>query len=92
VSNLFEKPWSQRKAPTPTNRVTEIRRELTANYRIDIGRNFSMLIAMTGAAQTRRGLEQTPTRSVNLFDRPLKTANVLPIRLIPQIEEIHGRN
>ena len=51
-----------------------------------------MLIATTGTAQTRRGSDQAPTQSVNLFDRPLKTANILPIQLIPHIEEVHGRN
>ena len=51
-----------------------------------------MLIAMTNAAQTRCGSDQAPTQSVNLFDRPPKIANVLPIRLISHIEEVHGRN
>jgi hypothetical protein len=90
VSNLFEKPWSQRKAPARRSRVPEISRELTANYGIDIGRNFSMLIAMTGTVRIRRGWDKAPTPSVNLFDRPLKTANVTPIQMIPHIEEVHG--
>jgi hypothetical protein len=34
-----------------------------------------MLIAMTGAAQTRPGLDQVPSQSVNLLDCRLKTAN-----------------
>jgi hypothetical protein len=55
-----------------------------------------MLIAMTGAAQTRRGLDQAPTQSVDFPDCRLNTANVLrrglPIRLISRIEEVHGRN
>jgi hypothetical protein len=77
-------------------RSKDISRELMAKYRIDIGRNFSMLVAMTAAAQTRRGLGQVPTQSVNLLDCRLKTANVLrhglSIRLISHLEEVHGRN
>jgi len=49
-----------------------------------------MLIAMTGTLRIRCGWDQTPTPSVNLFDRPLKTANVTPIQMIPHIEEVHG--
>jgi hypothetical protein len=55
-----------------------------------------MVIAMMGAAQTRPGLDQVPTQSVNRLDCPLKTANVprqgLSIRLISHLEEVHGRN
>jgi hypothetical protein len=55
-----------------------------------------MVIAMAGAAQTRRGFDQVPTQSVNLLDCRLKTANVLrhglSIRLISHLEEVHGRN
>ena len=55
-----------------------------------------MLIAMTGAAQTQRELDQPPTQTLNFLDCRLKTANVprkgLPIQLISHIEEVHGRN
>ena len=55
-----------------------------------------MLIAMTGAAQTRRGPDQASTQSVDFPDCRLNTANVLrgglPIRLISHLEEGHGRN
>ena len=53
-----------------------------------------MLIAMTGASQTRRGLDQLPTQSVNRLDFRLNTANVLrqglAIQLISHLD--HGRN
>jgi hypothetical protein len=55
-----------------------------------------MLVAITGAAQTRRGLDHASTQSVGFPDCRLKTANVprqgLPIRLISHLEEVHGRN
>ena len=55
-----------------------------------------MLIAMTGAAQTQRELDQPPTQTQNFLDCQLKTANVLrqglPIQLISHVEEGHGRN
>jgi hypothetical protein len=55
-----------------------------------------MLIAMTGAAQTRRGLDEVPRQSVDFLDCRLKTANVLrqnlPAQLISHLEEGHGRN
>jgi hypothetical protein len=53
-----------------------------------------MLIAIMGARQ--KGLDQVPTQSVDLLDCRLKTVNVLQqnssIRLISQVEDIHGRN
>ena len=55
-----------------------------------------MLVAMTAAAQTRRGLDQVPTQGVNRLDCRLETTNVLrqglPIRLISRLEEVHGGN
>jgi len=55
-----------------------------------------MVIAITGAAQTRPGLDQAPTQGVNRLDCRLETTNVLrqglPIRLISRLEEVHGGN
>jgi hypothetical protein len=95
VSNPFESV-GQNAAPAPGFRLREIGKELRANYRIDIGRNFLMLIAMTDAGQTQRQLDEPPTQTLNFLDCRLKTANVLrqglPIPLIPHVEEVHGRN
>jgi hypothetical protein len=53
-----------------------------------------MLIAIMGAR--RKGLDQVPAQSVDSLDRRPKTVNVLQqnssIRLISQLEDIHGRN
>jgi hypothetical protein len=53
-----------------------------------------MLIAIMGAR--RKGLDQVPMQSVDFLDCQLKTVNVLQqdpsIRLISQLEDIHGRN
>jgi hypothetical protein len=95
VSNPFESVVRTRH-PRPGIRLRKIGWELRANYRIDIRRNFSMLIAMTDAGQTQRQLDEPPTQTLNFLDCRLKTANVLrpglPIPLIPHIEELHGRN
>src|SRR5258705_13478380 len=74
--------------------LRESSRELTARYRIDVRRNFSMLIAIMGAAQN--GLDQAPTQSVDFLDCRLKTVNVprqtSSIRLTSHREDVHGRN
>jgi hypothetical protein len=55
-----------------------------------------MLIAMTGAAQTRRALDHAPAQTPNFLDDRLKTANAsrdgLPIQLITNNNEFHGRS
>jgi hypothetical protein len=55
-----------------------------------------MLIAMTRVAQTRRALDHAPAQTLNFLDGRLKTANVsadgLPIQLIPNNNEFHGRS
>jgi hypothetical protein len=71
--------------------------ELTAKYRIKgLEEFFEMLIAMTGAGQTQRGLDRAPTQTLNFLACRLKAANVSrqrsPIQLIPHIEDVHGRN
>jgi hypothetical protein len=45
-----------------------------------------MLIAMTGAAQTRRELDQAPTQTLNFLDCRLKNANVLRKGLTDSID------
>jgi hypothetical protein len=50
-----------------------------------------MLIAMTAAAQTRRGLDQAPTQNMNYLDCRLKTANVLRKGLADSIDLQHQR-
>jgi hypothetical protein len=94
VSNLFESVGRNARHPRLETGLRESSRELTASYRIDLGRNFSMLIAIMGAAQN--GLGQVPTQSVDFLDCRLKTANVLhqnlSIRLTSNLEDIHGRN
>jgi hypothetical protein len=81
-------------APRLETGLRESSRELTASYRIDLGRNFSMLIAIKGVA--RNGLDQVPTQSVDFLDCRPKTVNVLrqnlSIRLTSHLEDVHGRN
>ena len=60
------------------------------------GRNSLHAYRPTGAAGTQRKLDDPPTQTPNFLDCRLKTANVprrgLPIQLIPNIKEFHGRN
>jgi hypothetical protein len=94
VSNLFESVGRNARHPRLETGLRESGRELTASYRIDLGRNFSMLIAIMGAAQN--GLDQVPAQNVDFLDCRPKTVNVLRqylmIRLTSHLEDVHGRN
>jgi hypothetical protein len=94
VSNLFESVGRNARHPRLETGLRESGRELTASYRIDLGRNFSMLFPIMDAAQN--GLDQLPPQNVDFLDCRPKTANVLrqnlSIRLILHSENVHGRN